>query len=90
MLREFVPDFTIIAVPSFKATPALDGTNTETFILLNFDQRVVLIGNSEYGGEINQHGPNCWHDPRVRDRILITEGDSDYREHHAYGDYDHS
>jgi phosphoenolpyruvate carboxykinase (ATP) len=53
-LREFIPEFTIVAIPSFNAIPAMDGTNTDTFILLNFDQRIVLIGSSEYGGEIKK------------------------------------
>jgi phosphoenolpyruvate carboxykinase (ATP) len=53
-LREFIPEFTVVAIPSFNATPAMDGTNTDTFILLNFDQRIVLIGSSEYGGEIKK------------------------------------
>jgi phosphoenolpyruvate carboxykinase (ATP) len=53
-LREFIPDFTVVSIPSFNAIPALDGTNTGTFILLNFDQRIVIIGGSEYGGEIKK------------------------------------
>jgi len=53
-MRKFVPDFTVIAVPSFRAMPEIDGTNSPTFILLNFDQRICLIGNSGYGGEIKK------------------------------------
>ena len=54
ILREFVPEFTVVSIPSFSGIPALDGTNSNTFILLNFDQRIVIIGNSEYGGEIKK------------------------------------
>ncbi len=53
-LRKFVPEFTILAVPSFKALPQVDGTLSPTFILLNFDQKICIIGNSGYGGEIKK------------------------------------
>ena len=53
-LRKFVPEFTIMAVPSFKAVPEIDGTNSETFILLNFDLKMAIIGHSGYGGEIKK------------------------------------
>lgn len=52
--RTFVPEFTVIAVPSFKAQPEIDGTLSSTFILLNLDQRLCLIGGSGYGGEIKK------------------------------------
>ena len=53
-LRKFIPEFTIIAAPGFKGVPAIDGTLSETFILLNFDQKICIIGNSGYGGEIKK------------------------------------
>lgn len=31
-------DFTVISLPSVMADPAIDGTNSETFIVLNFDK----------------------------------------------------
>ncbi|HEY9167241.1 MAG TPA: phosphoenolpyruvate carboxykinase (ATP) [Candidatus Kryptonia bacterium] len=52
--RRHVPDFTVIAVPSFKAIPQIDGTGSETFIVLNFARRVCIIGNSAYAGEIKK------------------------------------
>ena len=52
--RRHVPDFTIIAVPSFKAIPQIDGTGSETFIILNFARRVCIIGNTAYAGEIKK------------------------------------
>ncbi len=45
------PEFTIINLPSFKADPARDGTRSSTFILMNFSQRLVLIGGTSYAGE---------------------------------------
>jgi len=53
-LKKFIPDFTVIALPGFKVDPSIDGTRTETGIILNFGQRTALIANSLYGGEIKK------------------------------------
>jgi phosphoenolpyruvate carboxykinase (ATP) len=45
------PPFTILNVPSFRAVPERDGTRSETFILLDFSQRLILIGGTSYAGE---------------------------------------
>jgi phosphoenolpyruvate carboxykinase (ATP) len=52
--QHFVPEFTVIAVPSFKSFPQIDTTPGGTFILLNFDQKVCIIGNTGYAGEIKK------------------------------------
>jgi len=52
--KRFVPEFTIIAMPSFKGAPAVDGTNSETFICLSFERKIAIIGNSAYAGEIKK------------------------------------
>jgi phosphoenolpyruvate carboxykinase (ATP) len=52
--RRHVPDFTVIAAPDFKGTPQIDSTATNTFIVLNFAQKLCIIGNSAYGGEIKK------------------------------------
>jgi phosphoenolpyruvate carboxykinase (ATP) len=52
--RRHVPEFTVIAVPSFKGIPQIDGTPSNTFIVLNFDQRLCIIGNTAYAGEIKK------------------------------------
>ncbi|HTX17676.1 MAG TPA: phosphoenolpyruvate carboxykinase (ATP) [Bacteroidota bacterium] len=52
--RRHVPDFTVIAVPGFKGIPQIDGTATNTFIVLNFAQRLCIIGNTAYAGEIKK------------------------------------
>lgn len=52
--KRFVPEFTIIAMPSFKGAPAVDGTNSETFICLSFERKLAIIGNSAYAGEIKK------------------------------------
>lgn len=53
-LSKFVPGFTVIAMPKMLADPKADGINSETFILINFSQKLVLIGGTFYGGEIKK------------------------------------
>jgi len=53
-LASFVPEFTIISCPSFKADPARHGCRSETVIALNFDKKVILIANTAYAGEIKK------------------------------------
>lgn len=49
-----VPEFTILDAPRFHAIPDEDGTNSEVFIVLDFEKRVILIGGSSYAGEIKK------------------------------------
>ena len=48
------PDFTVIDLPGLHADPAANGTNSEVFIILNFAQKLVLIGGTSYAGEIKK------------------------------------
>lgn len=50
-LSQHVPDFTVINVPSFLADPATDDTRSETFIVVHFGKKLVLIGGTSYAGE---------------------------------------
>ncbi len=52
--RRFAPDWTIVSVPGFNADPALDGVRSSTVIALSFAERLVLIGGTEYAGEIKK------------------------------------
>jgi len=52
--RQHVPEFTVLCLPSFKSFPTIDATPSNTFILLNFEQRLCLIGNTAYAGEIKK------------------------------------
>lgn len=52
--RRHVPDFTVLAVPSFKAFPQIDNTNSNTVIAINFEQKLCIVGNSGYAGEIKK------------------------------------
>lgn len=47
-------EFTIVSAPTFKANPELDGTKSETFIIINFTKRIILIGGTEYAGEMKK------------------------------------
>jgi phosphoenolpyruvate carboxykinase (ATP) len=52
--KKHVPAFTIICVPDFNASPLIDSTRTETFIVLNLAERLAIIGGTSYGGEIKK------------------------------------
>jgi phosphoenolpyruvate carboxykinase (ATP) len=52
--KRFVPEFTIIAMPSFKGMPAVDSTASDTFICLSFEKKLAIIGNTAYAGEIKK------------------------------------
>ncbi|MFN3307917.1 MAG: phosphoenolpyruvate carboxykinase (ATP) [Anaerolineales bacterium] len=52
--RQHVPEFTLIAVPSFKAFPSIDSTARNTIIAISFEQKLCIIGNSGYAGEIKK------------------------------------
>jgi len=54
VLATFQPHFTVIVVPRFHAIPEIDGTSSETFIILNLKEKVVLIGGTSYAGEIKK------------------------------------
>ena len=49
--QSFDPELTIINMPSFKADPERHGVRSETVIAIDFSNKLVLIGNTEYAGE---------------------------------------
>jgi len=48
------PGFTILSAPTCQADPEVDGTKSETFIVVSFKKRIILIGGTEYAGEIKK------------------------------------
>ena len=50
-LESFVPEFTVVNCPSFKADPSRHGCRSETVIAISFEQKLVLIADSSYAGE---------------------------------------
>ena len=53
-LAGFVPDFTVLHAPDLKADPETDGTRSEVFVMLNFAEKLILVGGSHYTGEIKK------------------------------------
>lgn len=53
-LENFSPDVTIYADTTCTADPATDGTNSDSFVVLDIDSKTVLIGRTEYCGEIKK------------------------------------
>ena len=53
-LEAYRPGFTIINAPRFHAVPEIDGTRSESFIIINLGRKIILIGGTSYGGEIKK------------------------------------
>jgi phosphoenolpyruvate carboxykinase (ATP) len=53
-LAGFVPEYTIIDLPSFRADPARHGCRSETVIAVNFTEKLILIGGTAYAGEMKK------------------------------------
>jgi phosphoenolpyruvate carboxykinase (ATP) len=53
-LPDMEPEFVVIQAPGFQAIPEIDGTRSEVFIVINFAQRMVVIGGTQYAGEIKK------------------------------------
>ena len=53
-LEHFVPEMTIIDLPSFRADPARHGSRTETVIAVDLTRMIVLIGGTSYAGEMKK------------------------------------
>ena len=53
-LKGFVPDYTIIDLPSFRADPARHGCRSETVIAVNMTEKLILIGGTRYAGEMKK------------------------------------
>jgi phosphoenolpyruvate carboxykinase (ATP) len=48
------PAFTVLSLPGFKADPGIDGTNSEAFVVVSFSRRCVIIGGTNYAGEMKK------------------------------------
>lgn len=53
-LKSHSPMLTVICAPECQANPKTDGTNSEVFIVLNIEKKIVLIGGTKYAGEIKK------------------------------------
>ncbi len=53
-LAAFVPEYTIIDLPSFVADPARHGCRSGTVVAVNFTEKLILIGGTAYAGEMKK------------------------------------
>ena len=53
-LEKHEPEFTILCINDFLADPEIDGTRTDVFILIDLTRKIVLIGGTEYAGEMKK------------------------------------
>ncbi|MEO1968327.1 MAG: phosphoenolpyruvate carboxykinase [Sphingomonadaceae bacterium] len=53
-LDGFVPEYTIIDLPTFRADPERHGTRSETVIAVNLSEKLILIGGTRYAGEMKK------------------------------------
>src|SRR5579883_132923 len=53
-LPGFEENFTVLHAPEFQAEPARHGTRTGTFIVLDLERRMILIGGTRYAGELKK------------------------------------
>lgn len=53
-IKKFKPDFTVITAPGYKPSPAIKCLNSEAFIIINFEKKIIMIGGTGYCGEIKK------------------------------------
>lgn len=53
-IEGYAPEWTIICAPGFLADPGKHGTRQSNFAIINFSDRVILIGGTGYTGEIKK------------------------------------
>jgi phosphoenolpyruvate carboxykinase (ATP) len=53
-LEKHEPEFTILCINDFLADPEIDGTRSDVFILIDLTRKIVLIGGTEYAGEMKK------------------------------------
>jgi len=53
-LADFIPEYTIIDLPSFVADPARHGCRSQTVVAVNFTEKLILIGGTKYAGEMKK------------------------------------
>lgn len=53
-LSRYAPNFMVLAAPGFKCDPAIHGTNSEAAVVINFEDRTILVCGTSYSGEIKK------------------------------------
>lgn len=53
-LKNFEAELTVIDLPSFNASPEKHGVRSETIIACDFNRKIILIGGTQYAGEMKK------------------------------------
>jgi phosphoenolpyruvate carboxykinase (ATP) len=53
-IQNFDPSWHIVCAPGFLADPELDGTRQSNFAIINFTEKMIIIGGTGYTGEIKK------------------------------------
>ena len=53
-LENHAPEFTVMCINEFEASPDVDGTQSNVFILIDLTRKIVLIGGTQYAGEMKK------------------------------------
>ncbi len=53
-LADFQPGFTVLHAPEMQADPKRHGTRSPTFVVLNLEDRIAVIGGTRYAGEMKK------------------------------------
>lgn len=53
-LKNHQQEWVIVQVPEFRADPTIDGTRQENFTIINFTEKMILIGGTAYTGEMKK------------------------------------
>lgn len=48
------PDFCVLAAPDYRCDPERDGVNSEAAVLINFEERTIIVAGTGYSGEIKK------------------------------------
>jgi phosphoenolpyruvate carboxykinase (ATP) len=64
------PDAVILHAPTFEADPAVHGTRQSNFVVVNFTEGLVMIGGTQYAGEIKKSAFTLMNDRLPNEGVL--------------------
>ena len=53
-LSRYAPNFMVLAAPGYRVDPKSCGTNSEAAVVINFQERTILVCGTSYSGEIKK------------------------------------
>ncbi len=53
-LENHTPEFTVMCINEFEAIPDIDATRSNVFIIIDLTRKIVLIGGTNYAGEMKK------------------------------------